>query len=83
MGNANAGSDIVLVAHGYDYEEKVINALINAARNGPISMERINESVYRILKLKQKYNLNDATINSIDVNNDIQGTVEEMRKQGL
>ncbi|MFV3011672.1 beta-N-acetylhexosaminidase [Clostridium botulinum] len=84
--SVNAGSDIVLVAHGYDYEEKVINALINAARNGTISMERINESVYRILKLKQKYNLNDATINSIDVNkinNDIQGTVEEMRKQGL
>ncbi|WML37863.1 glycoside hydrolase family 3 N-terminal domain-containing protein [Clostridium sp. OS1-26] len=79
--SVNAGSDIVLVAHGYDYEEKVINALINAARNGTISMERINESVYRILKLKQKYNLNDATINSIDVNkinNDIQAILQQL-----
>lgn len=72
IGNAavksvNAGSDIVLVCHGYDNESSVINSLKNAVQNGSIPEERINQSVYRILKLKYKYKLADNTINSIDV----------------
>lgn len=63
----NAGSDIILVAHDYNYELKVINALKKAAVDNVITQDRINESVYRILKLKTKYNLNDAAIESVDV----------------
>ena len=79
--SVNAGSDIVLVARGYDNEVKVINALTNAARNGTIPMARINESVYRILRLKQKYNLADAIINTIDVNkinSDIEAVLQQI-----
>lgn len=64
----NAGSDIILVSRGYDNEVNLINALKNAVINGTIPIERIDESVYRILKLKQKYNLRDNIISSIDVN---------------
>lgn len=65
--SVNAGTDIVLVCHGYDREVKVLNALKDAVSKGKISEERIDESVYRILKLKQKYNLKDEIINSVDV----------------
>lgn len=65
--SVNAGSDIVLVCHGNDNEVAVINNLKKAVENGTISEERINESIYRILKLKDKYKLTDSTLNSVDV----------------
>lgn len=63
----NAGSDIVLVCHGYDNEVSVISSLKKAVQNGEISEERINESVYRILSLKKKYNINNNKIGSVDI----------------
>ena len=73
LGNAavravNAGSDIVLVARGFDNEAKAINALKTAVQNGTISRQRIDDSVYRILRLKRKYNLTDAPVSSVNVN---------------
>lgn len=65
--SVNAGADIVLVCHGYDKELEVINALKSAVSKGKISEKRIDESLYRILKLKKKYNLKDGTIKSVDV----------------
>lgn len=65
--SVNAGSDIVLVCHGHDNEVAVIDALKKAVEDGTIPEERINESIYRILKLKDKYKLTDSTLNSIDV----------------
>lgn len=81
--SVNAGSDIILLSGGYNNEVKVLNALRNAAANGSIPMSRINGSVYRILRLKLKYNLKDTTIGSISVsriNSDI-GAV--LRPYGL
>lgn len=85
IGNAaikaiNAGSDIVLVAHGYDNSLAVINSIKEAVTNGIISEERLNESVYRILSLKQKYNITDDIKDSIDIegiNNSIQEILAE------
>jgi beta-N-acetylhexosaminidase len=64
----NAGSDIILVCHDYYRQTAVIDALIKAAKTGNIKEETIDSSVYRILKLKQKYGIADSKINSIDVN---------------
>lgn len=63
----NAGSDIVLVCHEYDNEIKVINSIKEAVKNKTITEERINESVYKILKLKEKYKVNNNAIDNIDV----------------
>jgi beta-N-acetylhexosaminidase len=65
--SVNAGSDIILVCHGYDNAAGVIDALIKAVEEGVIKMERINESVYRVLELKNKYKLTDDVIGSVDV----------------
>jgi len=62
-----AGSDLVLVCHDYQKELAVIDAIKNAVSNGTIPESRINESVYKMLKLKQKYGLSDQTIDSVDV----------------
>ena len=63
----NAGSDIVLVCHGYDNGAKVLNAVKQAVEKGEISEERINQSMYRILKIKNKYKLSDEKIESINI----------------
>lgn len=67
--SVNAGSDIILVCHNNDNQINAINSLIQAVKDGEIPEERINESVYRILKLKDKYNINGEIINSVDVDN--------------
>ncbi len=65
--SVNAGSDIVLVCHGYENQVKALKALKKAVENGMISEERIDQSVYRILELKNKYNLKDDIITNVDI----------------
>lgn len=67
--SVNAGSDIILVCHGLDNELAVFNALKKAVMDGTITEKRIDESVYRILKLKYKYNLADILIDSVNTDN--------------
>ncbi|WP_408010075.1 beta-N-acetylhexosaminidase [Pseudalkalibacillus sp. A8] len=63
-----AGNDIVLVAHGYENKVKAVNSLTNAVKDRIISEERIDESVQRILRLKEKYSLSDRLLDEIDIN---------------
>lgn len=49
-----AGADIILMP--YDLE-KAYNAIYYAIESGEISIQRLDESVYRILMLKKSYNL--------------------------
>lgn len=78
----NSGADIVLVCHGYDNENKVYDYLLNAINTGIISEERLNESVYRILKLKMKYDLSDEDVllNSdvTEINNKINNVMNKL-----
>lgn len=57
-----AGSDILLIAHEYSNEQKVRSALLESVRSGVIPESRIDESVYRILALKEKYKLTDKPV---------------------
>ncbi|HEY9060397.1 MAG TPA: beta-N-acetylhexosaminidase [Pseudobacteroides sp.] len=72
IGNAavksiNAGCDILLVCHGYNKEVSVIETIKEAVQKGIISKERLNESVYRIIKLKVKYGLIDGKKDNVDI----------------
>lgn len=53
--SVQAGSDIVLVAHGADNAIETIQAIRKAVESGQISEQRIDESAARIVALKQKY----------------------------
>ncbi len=64
----NAGADIILVSHKYENIQKVISSIKEAVLNKTITEDRVNESVYRILSLKEKYKLTDNKINSVNVN---------------
>ena len=54
-----AGGDVVLVGHSFDQQVKVIQALLNASSDGTIPESVLNASVYRILKLKEKYQMSN------------------------
>ncbi len=85
IGNAavksiNAGSDIILVCHDSEKELAVLNNIREAADAGIIPEEKIDESVYRILKLKYKYNLDDKASEPLNVkaiNQEISETLKE------
>jgi beta-N-acetylhexosaminidase len=62
-----AGSDMILVVNCYDDEIAVAEALKDAVGSGKITQERLDESVYRILKLKEKYGLENAPVGAVDV----------------
>lgn len=55
-----AGIDLVLVSHTYDKQRAAIDGVIEAVKSGEISEERIDESVRRILSLKERRNVGEA-----------------------
>ncbi len=63
----NAGADMILMPVNITSQESAaeldnyISSLTERVNNGEISIERLNESVRRILTLKQKYGLLDQT----------------------
>lgn len=63
----NAGNDIILVAHKYENALLTFHTINKAVLDGLITEERIDQSVYRILTLKNKYHLKDQEINSISI----------------
>lgn len=64
-----AGSDIILVCHDYNNVTKVLKSIKTAIKNNTLSEQRINQSLYRILSLKQKYKLNNTQINQLNISN--------------
>ena len=63
-----AGSDIILICHNFNKQIEVLNSIKSAVQNGEISEQYIDEKVYRVLSLKQKYSVSNAPVASIDVN---------------
>lgn len=63
-----AGSDIILVCHDFNKQIEVLDSIKSAVENGEISEQYIDEKVYRVLSLKQKYSVSNAPVTSIDVN---------------
>lgn len=53
-----AGNDIVLISHTYELQKEAIEGVIKAVKEGRLSEQRINESVNRVLLLKEKRQLN-------------------------
>lgn len=50
----NAGADIIMVSHERENQEKVFEALFDAAAKGEISAQRLTDSLKRIIVAKKK-----------------------------
>ena len=72
-----AGSDLILVAHNYNKVVAVMKTIKAAVENGEISEERINESVERIIELKDHYQLNNKERENVNVN-EINQSIEQL-----
>lgn len=66
--SVKAGSDIIMVAHDDENMMKVISALKKAVEVGEISEEQVNESVARILKLKDEYGITNTLSEEVNIN---------------
>lgn len=65
--SVKAGSDIILIAHDYQNVISSFQALKKAVVDGEIPEERINDSVRRILQLKEKYKIDNSKTNTINI----------------
>lgn len=63
--SVQAGTDMILIAHHYKEFIAVVQALKNAVENGDLSEERIDESMLRIIRLKEKYEVEDVQTEAI------------------
>ncbi|WP_244898149.1 beta-N-acetylhexosaminidase [Paenibacillus xylanexedens] len=80
LATVKAGSDILLVAHSYESAKTIFETLISAVKSGKITESRIDESVYRILTLKQQYKLSDDQKASGDLKQ-LNADIVDWRKQ--
>ncbi|MNO80602.1 putative lipoprotein YbbD precursor [compost metagenome] len=75
-----AGGNIVLVGHDYKKEKAVIEAIAEAVKSGVISEEMLNNRVYDVLRLKEKYGINADSAKGPDVksiNKQLQAVLEK------
>jgi len=65
--SVKAGNDIILIAHEFANVTTAIDALKAAVKNGKISEQQINDSVRRIIQLKEKYQLVNHPVSAVDL----------------
>lgn len=62
-----AGCDLLLVCHEADNLTAARDALLEAVNSGRISMDRLDESVYRLLALKAEWGLTNLPVEEPDI----------------
>ena len=77
-------ASVVLIIFKYDNDIKVIDKIIELAKEDKLKMKRINKSVMRILKVKEQYALKDEHIEKDEAFiEDINNQIEEIRQKVL
>ncbi|AAK78164.1 beta-N-acetylhexosaminidase [Clostridium acetobutylicum] len=67
-----AGADLICISHSAAVQKACIRRIKEAVINKEISEERINESVKRILEIKEKYSISFNTVKrNYDINNSL------------
>ena len=73
-----------IIVFKYDNDIQVIKDIIKMAKDNIIEMKKVNKSVTRILRVKEKYQLNDEEIKKDDEFVDkINKEIEEIRQKVL
>ncbi|PIC57429.1 beta-N-acetylhexosaminidase [Sporosarcina sp. P12(2017)] len=75
-----AGGDILLVGHRYSPVNELLSALEEALNEGVFTEQRINQSVERVLLLKQQYGVEDIQREQVNVEELNQQTKKLIKK---
>lgn len=78
-----AGNDIIMIGLPYKKIKKIIKYITKKVKKGKIKEERINLSVEKIMKIKEKYNIRDKEVDgflSIEINKKIKQLNEKIVK---
>lgn len=75
-----SGGDLALICHGQDNPILAIDKIINSVNEGEISEDQIDKKVYRIIKLKERYKIEDKIIETIDLEKINKGTEDLIEK---
>lgn len=62
-----AGGDVLLICHGSDNPQKIFEKIEESIVDGNLDESEIDKKLYRILKLKKKYKLEDKLIEDLDI----------------
>lgn len=74
-----AGNDIVMIGLPYNKVKKIIKYIIKKVKKGKIDIKKIDNSVKKILDIKQKYGITDNKIKGFS-KDDINKKIEEINK---
>lgn len=75
-----AGNDIILFRFNHKEEEKALSRILKLAKKGEIKNSHINQSVNRIIKIKEKYKLSENNTKELDITL-INNEIEKIRKE--
>ena len=62
-----AGNDIIMIGLPYRKVNKIIKFIVKEVKNGRIKEERLNESVKKIIEIKEKYKILDQKANGFSI----------------
>lgn len=75
-----AGNDIVMIGLPYRKVKKIIQYMTKQVQKGKIEIERINQSVEKIQKMKEKYQIQDKIVEGGKVDK-INSTIQKINKK--
>ena len=62
-----AGNDIIMIGMSYKKINKIIKFIVKKVKKGELSIDRINESVEKIIRMKEKYKLQDEKVKGFSI----------------
>lgn len=74
-----AGNDIIMIKLPYKKIKKIIKYIIKEVKKGKISEKRINQSVNKILSIKEKYEITDDKVKGFNIE-EINKKIKELNK---
>lgn len=77
-----AGNNMIMTGLGYKTLERIIKSVAKKVEKGKISKITINKNVEKIIKMKQKYNVNDNKVNGLNIK-EINKEIEELNNKTI
>lgn len=73
----DSGNNMIMIGAKYKNIEKIIKSIFKKVQKGKIDINKINESLEKIVSIKKKYNINDNEVKGFDIE-DINRKIQEL-----